>query len=165
MLHISHKKNDEKNLMIYHPKIQETTHDQLCLAAVHYLRSHYEEAVEIYKKLLIENKENLALNIYIALCYYKLDYYDVSMEILSSYLTLNPTSVVAVNLKACNQFQLYNGKAAEQEYKILQQHYDGGNVYQDNDLLRHNLVVFRNGENALQVKRNILINYLYIYEI
>jgi len=26
-----------------------------------------------------------------------------------------------------------------------------GNVFQDNDLLRHNLVVFRGGENALQV--------------
>jgi intraflagellar transport protein 56 len=26
-----------------------------------------------------------------------------------------------------------------------------GNVMQDNDLLRHNLVVFRGGENALQV--------------
>lgn len=151
MFHISHKKNDEKNLMNFHHKLQENTHDQLCLAAIHYLRSHYEEAVEIYKKLLLENRENLALNVYVALCYYKMDYYDVSMEILSSYLTLNPTSVVGVNLKACNQFQLYNGKAAEQEYKVLQQHYEGGNVYQDNDLLRHNLVVFRAGENALQV--------------
>ena len=29
--------------------------------------------------------------------------------------------------------------------------YDGGNVFTDNDLLRHNLVVFSNGENALNV--------------
>ena len=152
MLHIAHKKNDEKNLQLFHPKISESTQDQLCLAAVHYLRSHYEEAVEIYKKLLIENKENLALNVYIALCYYKMDYYDVSMEILSSYLALHSTSVIAVNLKACNQFQLYNGKAAEQEYKVLQTNYQG-DLYQDNDLLRHNLVVFRNGEGSLKVKK------------
>lgn len=29
--------------------------------------------------------------------------------------------------------------------------YEGGNVFTDNDLLRHNLVVFSNGENALTV--------------
>jgi len=33
----------------------------------------------------------------------------------------------------------------------LQQHYEGGNVFLDNDLLSHNLVVFRGGENALPV--------------
>ena len=27
------------------------------MAALHYLRSHFEEATEIYKKLLIENKD------------------------------------------------------------------------------------------------------------
>ena len=42
LFHIADKKNDEKNLMTYHSKIQETTHDQLCLAALHYLRGHYE---------------------------------------------------------------------------------------------------------------------------
>jgi intraflagellar transport protein 56 len=34
---------------------------------------------------------------------------------------------------------------------VLQQNYEGENVFADNDLLRHNLVVFRAGENALQV--------------
>lgn len=29
--------------------------------------------------------------------------------------------------------------------------YKGSNLFEDNDLLRHNLVVFRSGENALQV--------------
>ena len=67
------------------------------------------------------------------------------------YLSQYPTSVTAINLKSCNHFQLYNGKAAEQELKVLQSAADAGNVFQDNDLLRHNLVVFRNGENALQV--------------
>jgi len=44
MFHIAHKKNDEKNLMTYHHKIQESKEDQLCLAAIHYLRGHFEEA-------------------------------------------------------------------------------------------------------------------------
>ena len=50
-----------------------------------------------------------------ALCYYKLDYYDVSLEILAAYLQAHPDSAMALNLKACNQFRLYDGKAAEAE--------------------------------------------------
>ena len=103
--------------------------DQLCLAALHYLRSHYEEATEIYKKLLIENKDFHAINIYVALCYYKMDYYDVSLEILAVYLGLNPESITAVNLKACNHYQLYNGKAAEAELKALTNASKSGKVF------------------------------------
>lgn len=81
--------------MKYNHKLNDNTEDQLCLAAIHFLRSHHEEAVDIYKKLLLENKEFAAINVYIALCYYKLDYYDVSLEILNSYLNNNPTSIIA----------------------------------------------------------------------
>lgn len=48
-----------------------------------------------------------------ALCYYKLDYYDVSQEVLAVYLQSIPDSTIALNLKACNHYRLYNGKAAE----------------------------------------------------
>lgn len=44
------------------------------------------QATDIYKKLLLENRDDLALNVYVAMCYYKLDYYDVSLEILTVYL-------------------------------------------------------------------------------
>lgn len=47
----------------------------------------------------------MALNVYVALCYYKLDYYDVSQEVLGVYLAHHPTSTVAGNLKACNLFR------------------------------------------------------------
>lgn len=57
--------------------------------------------------------EMLALNVYLAMCYHKLDYYDVSQEVLASYVQQHPDSVVAINLKACNYYKLYNGKAAE----------------------------------------------------
>ena len=137
--------------MSLHARLSNSIEDQLCMAALHYLRSHFEEATEIYKKLLIENKDFHAINIYVALCYYKMDYYDVSLEILAVYLGLYPDSIVGVNLKACNHYQLYNGKAAEAELKQLQNAATSGSIFQDNDLLRHNLVVFRGGENALQV--------------
>ena len=72
----------------------------------------------MYKRLLLEHREFLALNVYVALCYSKLDYYDVSLEILAVYLQQHLDSAVAVNLKACNLFKLYTGKAAEAELKV-----------------------------------------------
>ena len=58
------------------------------------------------------------MNVFVAMCYYKLDYYDVSLEILAVYLQAHPESAIAVNLKACNHFRLYNGRAAEAELKV-----------------------------------------------
>ena len=62
--------------------------------------------------------------------------------------THSTLQAVALNLKACNHFRLYNGKAAAAELKPLT---DSAHQMQDNDLIRHNMVVFRNGTNALQV--------------
>ena len=68
----------------------------------------------IYKKLSLHlvkhhlevcHREYLALNVYVALCYYKLDYYDVSQEVLAVYLQHFPDSAIAINLKACNHFR------------------------------------------------------------
>ena len=58
-------------------------------------------------------REMLALNVYLAMCYHKLDYYDVSQEVLAGYVQNHPDSAIATNLKACNYYKLYNGKAAE----------------------------------------------------
>ena len=98
----------------------------------------------------MDNREYLALNVYVALCYYKLDYYDVSQEVLAVYLQHFPDSAIAINLKACNHFRLYNGKAAEQELKTLQEQASSSFSF-GQDLIQHNLVVFRNGEGALQI--------------
>ena len=102
----------------------------------------------------MDNREYLALNVYVALCYYKLDYYDVSQEVLAVYLQHFPDSAIAINLKACNHFKLYNGKAAEQELKTLQE--QASNFSFGQDLIQHNLVVFRNGEGALQTLPNLV---------
>lgn len=52
------------------------------LACTHMLYDHAQEATDTYKALLLEHRDLLALNVYVALCYAKLDYYDVSSEIL-----------------------------------------------------------------------------------
>ena len=49
----------------------------------------FTKATDIYKRLLLESRDDLALNVYVAMCYYKLDYYDVSLEILAVYLQVN----------------------------------------------------------------------------
>merc|ERR1719454_2087224 len=168
LFHASHRMGDVAALMKYHQKLADTKLDQLSLAAIHYLRNHFQEATDVYKRLLLENRDDIALNVYVAMCYYKLDYYDVSLEILAVYLQSFPDSAVAINLKACNHFRLYNGKAAESELKVLA---DQGVNLNDNDLVKHNLVVFLNGEKALKVlpqmidfipeaKLNLVIYYL-----
>ncbi|XP_066218932.1 intraflagellar transport protein 56 isoform X2 [Saccopteryx leptura] len=169
LFHLAHKFNDEKKLMNFHQNLQDITEDQLSLASIHYMRSHYQEAIDIYKRILLDNREYLALNVYVALCYYKLDYYDVSQDVLAVYLQRIPDSTIALNLKACNHFRLYNGKAAEAELKSLM---DNASSFEfAKELIRHNLVVFRGGEGALQVlpplvdvipeaKLNLVIYYL-----
>ncbi|KAG7302989.1 hypothetical protein JYU34_012995 [Plutella xylostella] len=188
-LHLAHSIGDSAALLAAHGALRDTPDDQLCLASAHYLRAHYQEAVDVYKKLLLDKRDSaallaahgalrdtpddqlclasahyqeavdvykkllldkrsyVALNVYVALCYYKLDYYDVSQEVLGVLLAQHPDSTVAGNLKACNLFRLYNGKAAEAELKQISsdQHTFG------QDLVKHNLVVFRNGEGALKV--------------
>jgi len=150
---------------------REDTEDQLSLASMHYTKVVFQEATDIYKRLLIEFREYLALQVYVALCYYKLDYYEVSNEILAPYLAKYPTSIIAVNLKAANMFKLYEGKAAEAVLKELMDLLSASSQNVENDLIRHNLVVFRKGENALQVlpplvdvipeaRLNLVIHYL-----
>ncbi|XP_053494209.1 intraflagellar transport protein 56 isoform X2 [Ictalurus furcatus] len=150
LFHLAHKFGDEKKLMGFHQNLEDVTEDQLSLASIHYMRSHYQEAIDIYKRILLQNREFLALNVYVALCYYKLDYYDVSQEVLAVYLQSVPDSTIALNLKACNHFRLYNGKAAEAELKNLMD-ISSSSFEFAKELIRHNLVVFRGGEGALQV--------------
>jgi len=82
LLHCAHAAGDEELLLQHHAKLSQSTEDQLSLAAIHFRRSHFQEATDIYKRILVEHKGFAALNVYIALCYSRLDYYDVSQDIL-----------------------------------------------------------------------------------
>ena len=74
------------------------------------------------------------------MCYYKLDFFDVSQELLSVYLQYYPDSVVALNLKACNNFKLYNGKTAQDDLKQLTENFSSHFKFA-NDLIKQNLVL------------------------
>ena len=56
LFHLAHKFNDEALLMQYHKSLQDVIEDQLSLASIHYLRSHYQEAIDIYKRILLDNR-------------------------------------------------------------------------------------------------------------
>lgn len=53
---------DEKRLMAFHQNLEDVTEDQLSLASIHYMRSHYQEAIDIYKRLLLQNRSELHLS-------------------------------------------------------------------------------------------------------
>ncbi|CAD2213700.1 tetratricopeptidedomain 26 [Angomonas deanei] len=155
MFFISQKENDETKLMQYHQQLNNTIEDQLALSAAQYNRNHYQEAIDVYKRILLQTKEYLALHVYVAMCYYKMDYYEVSLEVLNTYLQTFPNSAVAMNLKACNLYRLYNGSTAEKELKVLLDLYRT-TYNMESDIVKHNHVVFRNGEGALQVLPDLL---------
>ncbi|KAL0129427.1 hypothetical protein PUN28_001595 [Cardiocondyla obscurior] len=155
LFHLAHKMGNESKLMEYHQMLQDVIEDQLSLASIHYLQAHYQEAIDVYKRILLDNRDYLALNVYVALCYYKLDYYDVAQEVLQVYLQKYPDSAIAINLKACNHFRLYDGNAAQVEMKQLIEKISSS-FSSGHDLIRHNTVVFRAGENALQILPNLV---------
>jgi len=159
LFHTSHKLNAPNELMENHAVLEDNIKDQMALASMHYMRGHYQEALTIYKNYLKSNSGNqvnfLALNVYVALCYYKMDFYDVSQEVLQVYLDENPDSAIACNLKACNYYRLFSAKHAEQEIRriseISSSHYSFCR-----QLIDHNLVVFKHGEGAQQVLPGLL---------
>lgn len=42
--------------MGYHQCLKDVLEDQLTLASIHYLRNHYQEAIDIYKQILLDNR-------------------------------------------------------------------------------------------------------------
>ena len=56
LFHVSHKLDDEQTLFEYHSELEDTLENQLSLASIHFMRTHYQEAVDLYKKLLTDNR-------------------------------------------------------------------------------------------------------------
>lgn len=64
LFHLSHKTGAEEKLLEYHQQLRDVTEDQLSLAAIHYLRAHYQEAIDIYKRILLDNRWGFACSIF-----------------------------------------------------------------------------------------------------
>lgn len=56
LFHLAHKFGNEAQVTQLQDSLQEDVEDQLSLASMHYLRAHYQDAIDIYKRLLLDNK-------------------------------------------------------------------------------------------------------------
>lgn len=154
-LHLSYiYYNDENKMLQDIKKLSESSiFDQLSLASIYFFRNKYQNATDIYKREWIKNKKlNIAIQIYVAYCFFELDRFDTSNDIISPYLIKHPNSIIGLNLKSCNNYRLYNGKVAEQDIKPILDIMSSTNC--DNpffNIIKHNLCVFRDGENALEI--------------
>jgi len=150
LFHISHQLNDEQELFSAHSKLVGTLENQLSLAAIHYMRSHYQEAIEIYQKILQEHEDYLALNVYISMCQFKLDKFEESNEYVDQYLGVNSDSAVALNLKSCDYLRLYGSEIAESQLLQIRK-FAAANYDFVDALINHNLCIFKNGEDGFKI--------------
>ncbi len=75
LYHLANKLGDSSEVILkYKQKLSESEENQLCHAAMLYEQCNYQQVCEIYKRTLAENRStrNLALNLYIAMCYFKM---------------------------------------------------------------------------------------------
>ena len=150
LFHIAHQLQDEQQLFQAHSQLVGTMENQLCLAAIHYLRANYSDAIEIYRRILQQNPTFLALNVYIAMCEFKLDHFDESNESVDQYLAVNSDSAVGLNLKACDYLRLFDAEIAESQLLQIKK-FSSASYNFVNGLIQHNVVVFHNGEDGFQV--------------
>ncbi|EAY14740.1 hypothetical protein TVAG_038480 [Trichomonas vaginalis G3] len=150
LFHIAHQTNDDKQLLESHSQLVGTLQNQLSLAAIHYMRSHFQEAIDIYQKLLMEHPDFLALNVYIAMCQFKLDNYDESNEAVDVYLQINSDSAVALNLKSCDYLRIFDANTAESQLLQIRKFSSATYGFVDS-LINHNLCIFHNGDDGFTI--------------
>ena len=155
LFHIAHQMNDEKLLFQSHSQLVGTLENQLSLAAIHYMRSHFNDAIEIYQNLITEHPDYLALNVYIAMCQFKLDMFEESNEAVDQYLGENSDSAVALNLKSCDYLRLFDPNTAESQLLQIRKFSSATYGFVDG-LINHNLCIFHDGEDGFKILPKLL---------
>jgi intraflagellar transport protein 56 len=72
LLQIARVTDDETKVAKYRLHLRDTKQDELSVAAIELYRHHYKETADIYEKMIAEDSDDLALNVYLAVCYYKM---------------------------------------------------------------------------------------------
>jgi intraflagellar transport protein 56 len=150
IFHIAHQLNDEQELLHAHSQLVGTLENQLSLAAIHYMRSHYQDALEVYQRLIVQHPDFMALHVYIAMCHFKLDEYEPSNESVDLYLSENSDSAVALNLKSCDYFRLFGQEIAESQLLQIRKFSSAAYDFVDT-LVTHNLCIFANGVDGFTI--------------
>uniref|UniRef100_A0A1I7ZQK1 TPR_REGION domain-containing protein n=1 Tax=Steinernema glaseri TaxID=37863 RepID=A0A1I7ZQK1_9BILA len=149
LLLISHRTGNDQKVLAHHAQLRDSIEDQCCLATINYMRSHFHDAQEIYKRLAESNESFHAIAIYLGMCMYRQDYFEPALRLTNDYLSTHNDSVTVINLKAACLFRLYDGERAVAELKRIPEQAFASHYAKH--ILKHNLVVFQNGEAALQV--------------
>jgi len=69
LFHLCQKLDNEDGVIKYHQKLEETLENQLSLASMHYLRQDFQSSIDIYKRILLDNRySSLPLNSCVAQC-------------------------------------------------------------------------------------------------
>jgi len=146
LLQVAAKSRNETKVAEYRQLLSETSkEDKLASSAIDFsIRHRYEDCIDTYKSLLTSDADNLALYVYSAMALFKMGLYEESLQAMSVYTQTNPGSAIAANLQACCAYHLRNKEAA---LEVLDAQCT---TVDENDLVRHNSVVFKNGERALQ---------------
>jgi intraflagellar transport protein 56 len=147
IFHIAHQTNDEQQLFQAHSQLVGTMDNQLSLAAIHYMRSNFADAIEIYNRILQQHPDFAALNVYIAMCQFKLDQFEEANESVDQYLAQSSDSAVGLNLKACSYLRLFDTEIAESQLLQIRKFSSASYSFVDS-LIKHNLVVFHGGEDG-----------------
>ncbi|KAL4443862.1 hypothetical protein ABPG75_011599 [Micractinium tetrahymenae] len=142
--------------------------DQLSVAAALYARADFAGAAALYEGLLARFPDLHALRAYLALCAYMQDDYEGSAAHIEAYQAVQPDSLLAANLRACCDFragdaatalhtlgglppELVAPPAAEAGVGQLAAEQGCGPQAAGAALIRHNAVVFGDGQGGLQV--------------
>lgn len=108
------QENDQLLMNRYEQLAHDSTADQLAVAFASYERGNIEESIDIYKRLVSTTaaRTPTAIHVYLALCYFRLEYFDVATELLAAYLESCPGSAFATNLLASCRFRAESDAAS-----------------------------------------------------
>eukprot|EP00768_Dysnectes_brevis_P005483 gnl/Dysnectes_brevis/3980_a5188_459.p1 GENE.gnl/Dysnectes_brevis/3980_a5188_459~~gnl/Dysnectes_brevis/3980_a5188_459.p1 ORF type:complete len:550 (-),score=206.29 gnl/Dysnectes_brevis/3980_a5188_459:42-1646(-) len=129
---------DEEGLMLHHSRLRNVPADQLALAGVHYLRSHFEQALECYEEVSATQPDSPALLLYMAMCYYRLGQYDRCLPLLEGYMERAEESITSLNLLSCVHYQMGHPEKALEAIAHLEDYPELAKL----PLVKHNKCVF-----------------------
>ena len=73
LLHIARKNDDESQVAKYRQLLHDSKEDKLSAATIEFsFRHRFQEAADVYKRILVDDRNDLALNVYVAMCYFKM---------------------------------------------------------------------------------------------
>eukprot|EP00764_Aduncisulcus_paluster_P011792 gnl/Carplike_NY0171/4726_a6431_239.p1 GENE.gnl/Carplike_NY0171/4726_a6431_239~~gnl/Carplike_NY0171/4726_a6431_239.p1 ORF type:complete len:628 (+),score=145.24 gnl/Carplike_NY0171/4726_a6431_239:25-1908(+) len=166
----------EERLMGLHKSLEDVMEDHLTLASVHYLRSHYDEAVKTYdsvikrfcadhttraskseekESLIVPTKEFAALLLYKAMCFYRLEFFDQCEEQLELFqeITGGAQSLTTIMLMACNDYRSSESSNAVASVKDFVKRHSHMATH---PMIVHNLCIFKDAEDADSILPGLL---------